>query len=67
MLDLSDNGGLKTIPAVVEEMSSLTKLNISRCGLTDLSERLVYFIMHFINYYISFSIFDRRRCEKKCL
>ena len=55
MLDLSDNGGLKTIPAVVEEMSSLTKLNISRCGLTDLSERLVYFIMHFINYYISFN------------
>ena len=41
VLDLSENYSLKKVPSVVGEINTLNELNLSDCGLSDLSQRLV--------------------------
>ena len=43
ILDLSDNPTLRKVPSVVGEITTLTRLNLSRCGLSYLPDRLSYF------------------------
>ena len=54
VLDLSYNEDLKKVPSLVGEIKTLKELNLRRCGLDDLPQRLVQvYIIYWAFYYHS--------------